>query len=472
MEMLVSILKVALVVLAFVSVLALILVSMFRNNRLLFYSLVAAFLSHITVAGGLFAAQKIMEYRAAQPEARLSVSFKHVEPPKKIEPPKPVVLPPTLDLPMGSLTGKRSAKTMPHGTSLNKAAGGMTKAPGRPMVSGISSMGDVYVDEKDAGILSGSFQDVIDRRDIADIANGSGGGAGTPDGTGNGDVPKGFPDGKVNGRVYFIRLKHGSGAWNAYNDGTQHLMTFLNNYFPCQGDTWPMTSAELREKYMNKGQYPSFIYLYCDETFALTSTDVMVLRDYMAHNGFLFLDSRPDSDVQAHVVTELRKVIPDAPMAAISAGHRINSFLFRLSAPGVGENIIPGAKNYGITRGGRLVVFYTMGNFSHLYSASGPDGGDYILAQYQMGANVMVYGIRRGDDSGLPKERGASAKVTNAALEKLGFLNSAGGAPKPAGGPEESVKVKPVAPLNPDGTPAPPNSSGTPEPDEIKVLDQ
>jgi hypothetical protein len=476
MVLLISILKIALLVLAGVSVLALTLVSMFRNNRLLFYCLMGAFLSHVTVAGGLYAAQKIMEMRAQQPEERLVVNFlKKPDPPKKIEPPKPVVLPKTLDLPLGSLTGKRSAKTMPKGTTLkNNASGGTPKGPGRPMVSSVSTLGDVYVDEKDAGLFSGQFQDVIDRRDISDLVAGGngGGGGGTPDGTGSGDVPKGFPEGKVNGRVYFIRLKHGSGAWNAFNDGTQRLMSFLNNYFPCQSDTWPMTSAELREKYMAKGQYPSFLYLYCDDSFSLNGTDVTVLRDYLNHNGFLFLDSRPDSDIQARVASELRKVIPDAPLAAVSGNHRINSFLFRLTAPGVGENIIPGARNMGVTRGGRLIVFYTMGNFGHLYSTSGTDGGDYILAQYQMGANVMVYAIRRGDDSGLPKERGANAKVTNAALSQLGFLNNPGGGAKPpagnsGNGEEPSVKVKR---LTPEG--GEPDPSEPPEPDDVNIIPQ
>ena len=48
----------------------------------------------------------------------------------------------------------------------------------------------------------------------------------------SGDVPAGFPDGKVNGRVYFIRMKQDSGSWNENDEGVKRLLNFLNQILP------------------------------------------------------------------------------------------------------------------------------------------------------------------------------------------------------------------------------------------------
>ena len=109
------------------------------------------------------------------------------------------------------------------------------------------------------------------------------------------------------------------------------------------------------------------------------------------------------------------------PLRPISRSHAINTFLFRTSDPVVGENTVT-MQNYGITRNGRLVVFYTMGNFSHLYASHPANELPYFAAQYQMGANVMLYAIRKGDNSGIAQHAGASAKITTEALQHLGML--------------------------------------------------
>jgi len=468
--MLVTLLKIMLATLAVVSILVISLVSVYRNNRLFFICLLGAFFSHLFVAGGLLTVQKILEAKPLQ-EARVTIMMPPKPKPEKIkiEPPKPVELPKTLDIPKGRMDGNPKAKTMPKGNPKPSTP----RDPGRPMVSNVSDQGEVFVDEKDTGPLQDSLDDVINRRDVATLANGTGGTEGDPNGQGTGDVPRGFPDGKVGGRVYFIRLKHGSGAWNAYNDGTTRLLSFLNNYFPCASDTWPMTSAELRDRYMNKGAYPTFIYMYCDETFALSQTDVTVLHDYMTKaNGFLFLDSRPDPAIMDHIAAELEKVISGSRLQPLSNSHPINSFLFKLNSPGVGENVVT-MKNYGVSKNGHLVVFYTMGNFAHLYSANAPDAFEYITAQYQMGANVMLYAIRKGDPSAVRQEKGVSAKITNNALQQLGFLDAGSpGTEKPGEKkPDESVKVKPAPIKLPDGSIAPPTDGSDQGPDEIKVLD-
>lgn len=459
-----AVVKAAMLLLVAVAIVVLVLISMYRHNRLLFWCLAGALAGHVLFAGGLYAAGILLKPRPK--EQRVAISFIKVPPPpkenKEIPPP-----PKALDIPLGSLSGNRNAKKMPKGTRLDVKKPGAPKAPGRPMVSGLSDDGVIPIDEKDKGLFSGTFKDVIDTKDITTLASGGNGGenAGTPDGEGSGDVPAGFPDGKIGGRVYFIRLKHGSGAWNAYDDGTKRLLGFLNQFFPCESESRAMTTAEMRERFMNKGAQPTFLYVYCDDSFSLSSTDVTILREYMDRGGFLFLDSRPLPDIRSAVSRELDKVLPGCRLAALPNSHPINSFLFRLARPGYGENYAE-QRNYGVSRGGRLVAFYSMGNLSHIYASFDPKADEYYTAQYQMGANVMLYAIRKGNTVGIDKRAGANASITTQTLERLGMLEPTGKTPAEGGKPPESVKVKPTKP--PGSKPG----TGDDVPDDIKLLDQ
>ncbi|MHB9024378.1 MAG: DUF4159 domain-containing protein [Armatimonadota bacterium] len=432
------------------------LINLYAHNRLLFWCLFGAFVGHLCLGGIIWGAGALM--KRAPKEVRIAVNFLPTPPQ-----PKKLPVPEKLALPAGRLDGDPKAKQMPKGKSLNEK-NRPRRDPGRPMVEEVDDGGDLPIDPEAKGPLTGSLQDVVDSKDVAKVLDGVGNGGqpGLPEGEGSGSVPMGFPQGKIGGRVYFIRLKHGSGAWGAFDDGTRRLLSFLNQYFPCESESRAMTSIEARDRYIAKGALPSFFYLYCDESFSLNSSDVIILRDFVDKGGFLFLDSRAEMETQERVKSEMSKVLPGSRLTAIAKSHPINSFLFRLSVPGVGENTLT-QKNYGITRGGRLVVFYTMGNFSHMFSSTGPGAFDYITAQYQMAANVMVYGITRGNATGITRRKGANAAITTQALEKLGLLDSSSSQPTETK-PGETVKVKPTT--NPDGTTpeAPPD-----EPDEIKL---
>jgi hypothetical protein len=194
----------------------------------------------------------------------------------------------------------------------------------------------------------------------------------------------------------------------------------------------------------------------------------------MERGGFLFLDSRPDPFTKDVVAGEMAKVMPGSRLSVLPNSHPINSFLFRLSTPGVGENVID-RKNYGISKGNKLVVFYTMGNFSHLYASFAPNSDEYVKAQFQMGANVMLYGIRKGNQADVVQRAGAKAEVTNQAIDRL--LSLGGGGPKPAADPNkppESIKIKKDPPPPPvegeggEGPVTPPEDEG---PDDIKLND-
>lgn len=442
------------------------LIMLFRDNRLLFYCLLSAMLAHLSFAGVLWG---INYFKEEQPEMiRINIAaIKTIkEKQKKIE------LPKTLDLPLGRPDGKRSVKHMPKGSNLkDKQTGGKSQGDGKPkfvgrtLYSDITDNGTMLVDPG-LSDLTGSAT-AVGASDIRGLGTGGGGGDfGVPDGEG-GEIPAGFLNGKKEGRVYFIRLKHGTGAWNKYADGTKRLLAFLNSYFPCQSDSWPMTANELNDKYLKKNAQPSFLYLYCDDNFRLSSSEVTILRSYINKGGFLFLDSAPDPAARSKVTVEMQRVLPGERMADLSRSHKINSFLFRLESPGIGMNTLT-LRNYGITRGGKLAVFYSMGDLSLFYNTNPPDASfPYGLAQYQMGANVMLYAITHGDDSDIAKRKGSDARITESVIDQLAKLTGGGSTTKTNDTPEESVKIKPPVV---EGDP-PPGSEDLPtNPDDIKLL--
>lgn len=452
---LIGIIQWALFWLVVAGIAALTLVSLYNNNRLLFRCLLAVVLAYIMTGTGIYVAGIIIKSRPR--EVRIPLVMVKAPDEKKEEKKKDEIKP--FFQPLGQVTGRRDVTKVQRGKRTAKST---DRKYSNTITSGKDAAGGLATDP-DRGALTGPGNS-LDPADVGKYASKDV--WGDPDGDPNGGIPAGFPDGKIGGRVYFIRMKHGSGAWNAYDDGTKRLLGFLNVSFPCEGEGRAIAAGEMRDKYMSKGALPSFLYLYCDDTFALSSTDVAVLTEYLGKGGFLFLDSRPDPVVRERVQNQVDKILPGARLSVITRSHPINTALFRLASPGIGENYID-QKNYGVSRGGRLVIFYTPGNFSHLYSMFPSGSNDYVNAQYQMGANVMLYAIMKGKVNDFEKKAGANAQVTKQALESLGLLDPG----SKTGGPgdkQESVKVKKEQPPTPKGGKPPPDVA--PEtPDEINL---
>ena len=185
-----------------------------------------------------------------------------------------------------------------------------------------------------------------------------------------------------------------------------------------------MTAAEIQTNYIAKSAIPSFIYISCDGNFSLTDREASILRGYIDSGGFLFLDSAPDDLTRDVVSSQLARVVPGAPMEPIPPSHPINRFLYRLAQPGVGENWSD-ARNYGISKNGRLVVFYSPGNLAHYYELAQGKNDDYSTAQFQMGANVVAYAVNKGVQAAVQQRPGARGTITRATLQDLGFLDRA-----------------------------------------------
>lgn len=468
-----------LITLGIAGAMGLLLASLYRNNRLLFWCMAGAFFAHLLFVCGLWAVGAILKDRSQERQIAITIAAPVVE--KKVEPPPPP--PPKteedvrrMDLPLGRPDGSRDVTKIRKGSTLDPnaregAKGAKIFGNQRTMASPTDGgPGDVGYDPDAKGYEIFGPGDSLNVKDLHNIGQPGGGGDdwGVPDGDPDGGVPAGFAQGKRGGRVYFVRLKYGSGnAWFYGNAGTKRLLAFLNRTFPCESDTWPMSTSELKKQYINKGTQPSFIYIYCDAGFKLSSEDVLVLREYLNKGGFLFLDSSADPEIKSVVGREMERILPGARLAPIASSHLIYRFLYILSPPPTGFNFFDN-RNYGITHKGRLVAFYCMGDLSQLYANASPDDDPRWTAQYQLGANVMLYGITKGNPAGFVQQQGAKVEITAQMLEKIGFLSSVS-EEKPRE-PGESVKVKPP----PSETPAADGQSDEPlpeNPDEIKMFD-
>ena len=386
------------------------LVSAFRANRLFSYCLLIALGGHMVFAGVMWGISHLKQSKT--PERRIPIAF--IKPPSK-ELPKPK----ELDVPLGMPTGKRSAKVPPKGTT-TKHANNMGRVMFDPLAAGPAEVAVT----NDPGIQVPGANEF--------------GKTGFATGSGDGPMTAGFKDGKVGGKVYFIRLKTGSGGWDSHSEGTRNMLKFLNQYVPCQSDNWAMETKVLKEKYLSKGEAPRFVYIYADSSFRLSAGDVAVLQDYMDnHDGFLFIDSAADPDTKDCVNRELDRVLHGVHMAPIPRSHPINTFLFKLPQPGMGSNYT-GNCNYGVTSGGRLIAFYTMGDFGLYYETFGyndhslPDVmREYNNAQYQMSANVIEYAIARGNSDGIDSLKGANATVSDNLIKALINFGGTSGGSKP-----------------------------------------
>lgn len=445
----------------------------YRQNRLFFWCVVGALAVHGLFSGVLWGAGLLAKPDA--PEITRYLRIRPATPPPPVPQPilpKPQVQPPVRSFtkPIGLSDAKPTDSAPPKGDNKFTDPGdpgpkGGDQQRSKPNDRLPSDEKKIFSIEDADSSLYVPDGDGVRRSDIH--GNGPGNGergdnGGVRDGVPNVPWSKGVRQlGAANGRVYFVRLKHGEGGWNAHNEGVRRLLTFLNTQIPCEQEAWALSTGELRDRYMAHGNQPAFLYLYVDESFTLSASDVRVLHEYLGKGGFLFIDSRYDPDVKARVARELARILPGGRLAPLSASHPINRFLFKLSSPGVGLNFVE-RRNYGITWQRRLAVVYTPGNFAECYELHAANEHEYFTAQYQMGANIMAYAITGGDAAAVNQQAGADARISTQALERLG-LSLPTTASTIAG---DSTKVRVQPPVLPGNNPQILPAT----PDEIELL--
>ena len=450
----------ALTILTFLGAIVTGILYVIRANRLLFNCLLIATALHVAIVGAFWLVSNVT--KAHDDLIKFNVSF---VPPKPEEPKKIEKVPEKIEETYKNFghidsqeknvkeiaKGERDTEYKPN---QNQPAGGQGS---NALVSEEIFTGEGIISNFDSKYdnIGGSRGTGINTSDVKNIGNGDGeGGYGDPNGTAGGGIPPGFNDGKMNGRLYFMRVRH-TGSWNSYSNGIGNLLRFMNTsgLSAANGDT-PMNLKDIDSNYLSKGGVPSFLYFYCDASFSLTANDVDILKRYIDKGGFLFLDSRPDSSVERVVKNQMSKVFPSSGMSNISKGHAINTYQYTLEYPGIGLNLTSNAANMGIQKGGRYVVFYTKGNFAQLYSENQPSTQEeYFKAQYQMGANVVLYAVNKGRAGAVEKRKGASARIDEAA--ETAIMKMLGGgigvsSTKPTEAPTSLKTTKPTDPEKTD----------------------
>jgi|GEM_PF-1270741 len=436
-----------LTILAFLSAIVTGILYVIRSNKLLFNCLLIATVFHVAIVGAFWFVGNVTK---AHELIKINVNFMPPEPvkPEELEK-KPEEFETNLYKEFGDAKSKEDASKIAKGDPNKEYKPGSTASGGNapnPLTNGEDRDGNGIPDSmenKEVGMPTGAG---INTGDIPGLGSGEGQ-KGLPGGTDGGGVPKGFNDGKKDGKLYFMRVKHSEGSWNSNSEGISNLLKFMNmvDLSAANRDT-PMDLKSIDSQYLSKGGVPSFLYFYCDVNFSLTANEVDILKKYIDKGGFLFLDSRSDDSIEKIVKAQMSKVFPSNPMTKIPRSHAINTYQFKISDPGVGLNLVSNATNYGIQKGNRYVVFYTRGNFAQLYKQHESSSSEYFKAQYQMGANVILYAIKKGQAGAVEKRAGASAKIDASTINIITGAISGGtsiASPKPTDEPPP-LKAKPV----------------------------
>ena len=146
-----------------------------------------------------------------------------------------------------------------------------------------------------------------------------------------------------------------------------------------------------------------------DSGFDLTPAEADTLQRYMDKGGFLFIDSKPTPPAIRSTVSNIVSQVTGRSLEKIDPGHAINTFQYELNSPAYGKNFLEKA-NYGVTKNGKLCVFYTPGSFADIFDNAEAKEANY-RGTYQMAVNVIMYAICKGDSSEIRKKAGAETVV-------------------------------------------------------------
>lgn len=141
-------------------------------------------------------------------------------------------------------------------------------------------------------------------------------------------------------------------------------------------------------------RYP-FMYLTGHGRISLSETEVQILRRYLEAGGFLYADDSYGLDPSFRQMMEV--LFPDDPLVPLPASHPIYHCFYDLPGlPKIHRHDGEPAQGFGVTREGRLVVFYS-------YSSDIGDGlEDYAVhgdpapsreAAAQMAVNILIYAL-------------------------------------------------------------------------------
>lgn len=187
------------------------------------------------------------------------------------------------------------------------------------------------------------------------------------------------------------RLKYGGGGdW--YNDPSAipNLLQFIKENTNIAVMEEQAVTEALDEQLFS---YP-VLFMTGHGRISFTTEEIVRLRHYLAHGGFLYADD--DYGMDSSFREMMKKIFPDNGLVELPFSHDIykSHYKFENGLPKTHEHDKKAPKGYGIFFQGRLVVFYT-------YETNLSDGwadpevhGDPPAKREEalkMGTNIMIY---------------------------------------------------------------------------------
>ncbi|MEW5766802.1 MAG: DUF4159 domain-containing protein [bacterium] len=191
----------------------------------------------------------------------------------------------------------------------------------------------------------------------------------------------------------FTVIKYGGGGdWYNGLSGVRNFLGELNKR--------TNVKASPKEKVLELTNpdlfYSPFVYINGHGNIKLTPTEVLRLRNYLEHGGFLFIND--DYGLDEFIRREMKRVFPDKDFVELPFDHPIyhNLYDFPEGLPKIHEHHGGPPHGYGIYHQGRLVVFYN-------YNTDIADGWETEEVHHdplqkreaavKMGINIVLYAL-------------------------------------------------------------------------------
>jgi len=197
-----------------------------------------------------------------------------------------------------------------------------------------------------------------------------------------------------NSKFRLARLKYsGGGDW--YNDPSAevNMMDYLKKNTTISVDESKFYSVDVVSDDIYN--YP-FIIITGHGNIEFSPQEAVRLRKYCETGGFLYADD--DYGMDTAFRREIKKVFPDEEMKEIPFSHKIynSHYSFPNGLPKIHEHDGKPPQGFGITRNGRLCVYYT-------YETNITDGWadtkehddppEKREEAFRMGTNIIVYAL-------------------------------------------------------------------------------
>jgi hypothetical protein len=195
-------------------------------------------------------------------------------------------------------------------------------------------------------------------------------------------------------RLTIARLQYdGGGDWYANPSSLPNLLRAIRERTAFQVEP---TEARITLMDERLWDYP-FLHVTGHGNFLLSDAEVLRLREYLAHGGFLHVDDNYGLDESFR--REIKRVFPDRELVDVPLSHPIYHVVydFPKGVPKIHEHDGKPARGFGIFIGGRLAVYYTyqsdLGNGWEDVGTYAGDPPELHEAALRMGVNLFVYAV-------------------------------------------------------------------------------